>query len=125
MRWRYILNIIGILTFFFGLTMIIPLFVGLYYRDQSVIPLLKSIGITVLSGLFGHFIFKSEKAEVISQREGMAIVAVGWTAVGLFGALPFYFASGIECFVDAVFESVSGFTTTGASILMGGVRYPF
>ena len=117
MRWRYILNIIGILIFFFGLTMIIPLFVGLFYRDQSVIPLLKSIGITVLSGALAYFIFKSEKVEVVSQREGMAIVAVGWTAVGLFGALPFYFASGFEYFVDAVFESVSGFTTTGASIL--------
>jgi len=117
MRWRYILNIIGILTFFFGLTMVIPLLVGLYYRDQSVIPLLKSMGITAIAGICLYFIFRSEKAEVISQREGMAIVAVGWTAVGLFGALPFYFGNGFHGFVDAVFESVSGFTTTGASIL--------
>ncbi len=117
MRWRYILNIIGILTFFFGLTMVIPLLVGLYYRDQSVIPLLKSMGITAIAGISLYFIFRSEKAEVISQREGMAIVAVGWTAVGLFGALPFYFGNGFIGFVDAVFESVSGFTTTGASII--------
>ena len=117
MRWRYILNIIGILLFFFGLTMILPLLVGLYYQDQSIIPFLKSIGTTVVCGLGLHFIFKSEKAEVISQREGMAIVAIGWTAVGLFGALPFYFGNGFDSFVDAVFESVSGFTTTGASIL--------
>jgi trk system potassium uptake protein TrkH len=116
-RWRYIINITGILTFFFGLTMVVPLLVGLYYHDQSVIPLLKSMGLTVAAGLSLYFIFKSGKAEVISQREGMAIVAVGWTAVGLFGALPFYFASGFESFVDAAFESVSGFTTTGASIL--------
>jgi trk system potassium uptake protein TrkH len=117
MRWRYILNIIGILTFFFGLTMIVPLLVGLYYHDQSVIPLLKSMGLTIAAGLIFHLIFKSGKVEVINQREGMAIVAVGWTAVGLFGALPFYFASGFESFADAAFESVSGFTTTGASIL--------
>jgi trk system potassium uptake protein TrkH len=117
MRWRYILNIIGILTFFFGLTMVIPLLVGLYYGDQSVIPLLKSIATTTIAGICLYFIFKSEKAEVISQREGMAIVAVGWTAVGLFGALPFYFGNGFDSFADAVFESVSGFTTTGASIL--------
>ena len=77
MRWRYILNIIGVLTFFFGLTMMIPLLVGLYYHDQSVIPLLKSMGITVAVGLSSYFIFKSGKVEVISQREGMAIVAVG------------------------------------------------
>jgi trk system potassium uptake protein TrkH len=117
MRWRYILNIIGILTFFFGLTMVLPLLVGLHYRDPSVIPLAKSMGITVAAGLIVYIIFKSGKAEIISQREGMAIVAVGWTAVGLFGALPFYFGNGIHSFVDAVFESVSGFTTTGASIL--------
>jgi len=117
MRWRYILNIIGILTLFFGLTMIIPLLIGLYYHDQSVMALLKSMGITVAVGLGFYFIFKSEKAEVISQREGMAIVAIGWTAVGLFGALPFYFSSGFASFVDAVFESVSGVTTTGSSIL--------
>jgi len=117
MRWRYILNIIGILIFFFGLTMILPLLVGLYYQDSSIIPFLKSIGMTVVGGLILYLIFKSGKAEVISQREGMAIVAVGWTAVGLFGALPFYFGSGFNSFVDAAFESVSGFTTTGASIL--------
>ena len=117
MRWRFILNIIGILTFFFGLTMVFPLFVGLYYQDQSVIPILKSMGITVLVGFSLYLIFRKEKAEVISQREGMAIVAVGWSAVGLFGALPFFLGDGSFTFVDAVFESVSGFTTTGASIL--------
>ncbi|MGD2098944.1 MAG: TrkH family potassium uptake protein [Desulfobacterales bacterium] len=117
MRWRYILHTIAIMSLFFGLTMTIPLAVGLYYRDQSVAPMLKSMAITVFSGLVFHFIFRKEKAKVISQREGMAIVAIGWTAVGLFGALPFYFDSGFESFVDAVFESVSGFTTTGASIL--------
>jgi len=116
MRWRYILNIVGILTFFFGLTMVFPLFVGLYYQDQSVIPVLKSMGITVLAGLVFHILFRSAKAESISQREGMAIVAIGWTAVGLFGALPFYIGNGLS-FVDAFFESVSGFTTTGSSIL--------
>jgi trk system potassium uptake protein TrkH len=117
MRWRYILNIIGILLFFFGLTMILPLLVGLYYQDHSTIPFLKAMGTTVVCGLGLYFILKSEKAEVISQREGMAIVALGWTAVGLFGALPFYFGNGFDSFVDAAFESVSGFTTTGASVL--------
>jgi trk system potassium uptake protein TrkH len=117
MRWRYILHTIAIMCFFFGLTMMLPLIVGLYYRDPSVLAMIKSMAITVCSSLALHFIFKSGKAEVISQREGMAIVAIGWTAVGLFGALPFYFDSGFESFVDAAFESVSGFTTTGASIL--------
>jgi len=117
MRWRFILKIIGVLTLFFGLTMIFPLLVGLYYRDASLIPLVKSMGITVAAGSILYLIFFKAKAEVISQREGMAIVAVGWTAVGLFGAIPFYLGDGSFTFTDAVFESVSGFTTTGASVL--------
>jgi len=117
MRWRFILNIIGILTFFFGLTMIFPLIVGLYYRDSSVIPLIESMAITSLAGLILYLIFRKDRVEVINQREGMAIVAVGWTAVSLFGAIPFYLGDGYFTFTDAFFESVSGFTTTGASIL--------
>ena len=82
MRWRFLLNIIGVLIFFFGLTMIFPLIVGLYYRDASVMPLLESMGITVFAGAIIYTFFREAKADVISQREGMAIVAVGWSAVG-------------------------------------------
>ncbi len=117
MRWRYILSTVGILTLFFGLTMIFPLFFGLYYKDQSVIPLLKSLGITMIAGFSLFICFRGTKAEFVTQREGMAIVAVGWTAVGLFGAFPFYIGGEIPSFVDAFFESVSGFTTTGSSVL--------
>ena len=117
MRWRYILNIVGILNLFFGLTMVFPLLCGLLYKDSSVIPLLESMIFTVGGGALLHLFFRGAKAEVITQREGMAIVAIAWTAIGLTGALPFYL--GIEncSFVDAFFESVSGATTTGASIL--------
>jgi trk system potassium uptake protein TrkH len=97
--------------------MIFPLIVGIIYRDQSVVPLLKSMAITVVAGLILYLIFREAKAAVVSQREGMAIVAVGWTAVGLFGAIPFYLGDGSFTFTDAFFESVSGFTTTGASVL--------
>ncbi len=117
MRWRYLLNIVGMLTIFFGLTMIFPVFAGLYYKDQSVIPLLKSMGITIIAGFLLHICFRSTKVEAISQREGIAIVAIGWTTIGLFGALPFYLGDVFSTFVDAFFESVSGFTTTGASVL--------
>jgi len=117
MRWRYILSIIGILTVFLGLTMVFPLIFGLYYKDQSVVPLVKSMAITVITGGAFYLIFRSEKVETISQREGMAIVAIGWTTVGLFGSLPFYLEGELNYFVDAFFESVSGFTTTGASVL--------
>ena len=117
MRWRFILKIIGTLIFFFGLTMIFPLAIGLYYHENNVAALLESMGITVICGLLLYLVFRNDQADVISQREGMAIVAVGWTAVGLFGAVPFFLGDGYFSFTDAFFESVSGFTTTGASVL--------
>lgn len=117
MRWRFIFRIVGILIFFLGISMIFPLFFGLYYKDQSIIPLSEAMGLSVAAGAFLYICFKGAEVDVISHREGMAIVAVGWTAIGFFGALPFYFGAEFNTFVDAFFESVSGFTTTGSSIL--------
>jgi len=117
MRWRYILYVVGVLVLCFGLTMLLPLIAGVYYRDGCIHSMLTAMGVTILTGLCLAVLFRKEQVKHISQREGMAIVAVGWTAVGIFGALPFFFHSGNWTFVDALFESVSGFTTTGASIL--------
>ncbi len=117
MRWSFILYIIGMLIIFLGICMIFPLFFGLYFKDQSIIPLAQSMGITIGSGLSFVICFRRTKVDHISHREGMAIVAIGWTAIGFFGAFPFYLGPEVETFVDAFFESVSGFTTTGSSIL--------
>ena len=117
MRWKYIFHIIGILLLFLGLAMIFPILWGLYEKELSFIPLLKAMGITLCVGLFLYGFCKSPKTEYITQREGMAIVALSWTAVGLLGAFPFYLDDSFVSFTDAFFESVSGFTTTGASIL--------
>ncbi len=117
MRWRYILFVEGVLILCFGLTMILPLITGIYFSDGSVRPLLIAMAVTIGAGLCLFAFFQKERAVHISQREGMAIVALGWSAVGLFGGLPFYFNSDSWTFIDALFESVSGFTTTGASIL--------
>jgi trk system potassium uptake protein len=117
-RWRYILYVVGVLVLCFGLTMVLPLIAGIYYQDGSIWTLVTAMVVTSVTGLCLYLLFRKEQVKLISQREGMAIVAVGWTAVGLFGALPFYFHSNSWIFVDALFESVSGFTTTGASILV-------
>jgi trk system potassium uptake protein TrkH len=115
-RWSYIGYVIGALILIFGLTMLLPLGFGLYYRDESIRPLLMAMGATIGCGGAFCFIFRQPTASTISQREGMTIVTFGWTAMGLFGALPFYLYGENPLFVDAFFESVSGFTTTGASI---------
>ncbi|MBL0731249.1 MAG: TrkH family potassium uptake protein [Desulfosarcina sp.] len=117
MRWRFIAKTIGILIIYLGLSMLFPLICGLFYQDNSLIPIAKSIGITICTGTAFFLFFRNAHAESITHREGIAIVAIGWTAVGLFGALPFYLSCGFDSWVDAFFESVSGFTTTGSSIL--------
>ncbi len=116
MRWRLILYVVGLLTLFFGLTMAAPLAVSLLFRDGSGIPMLISLAVTILFGASMTIGFRGAEIADIRQREGMAIVFFGWTAMGLFGALPFFFVGEGLSFTDAFFESVSGFTTTGASI---------
>ena len=65
----------------------------------------------------GLLSFKKPRQASLFARDGLAVVALAWIAVSLFGALPFYISGSIESFVDCFFETVSGFTTTGATIL--------
>ncbi len=117
MHWRHVFKVVGVLTITLALTMVIPLLVGLFYRDMSVRPFLQAIAATLAGGVALYLTGRTDRSEFVSQREGMAIVALGWTVAGFFGALPFYFEGEFPTLVDAVFESVSGFTTTGASVL--------
>jgi len=117
MRWRCILQVVSILVLILGLTMVFPLLWGLYYGDNGVTPIIYSMALTILVGGGSILLLRGPQTEFISQREGMAIVAVGWTAVGFFGCLPFHLSGEFGPFVNAYFESISGFTTTGSSIL--------
>lgn len=116
MRWQYVSKIIGILLIFLGFSMIFPLMCSLLYQDESFMAHIVSVCITILAGSAFYMTAKRTSIGYISQREGMAIVAIGWTLIGLFGALPFYFGNACHSFTDAFFESVSGFTTTGSSV---------
>jgi len=117
MRFRQIFRLIGILNFFLGLSMLAPLSVSLMYSDGSFPSLLYSVLITSGSGLVVFLLAKTNEPTSLSQREGMAIVTFGWVSAGFFGALPFLFSGSIGSITNAYFESISGFTTTGASIL--------
>jgi len=117
MHWRLILKIIAILSFFIGLAMLVPLLVGTYYGDTSVYPLARAMGITIAAASLLYLSCRRVAADIMNARDGMAIVAIGWTVIGFFGALPFYFSGEFGSFTNAFFESVSGFTTTGSSIL--------
>jgi trk system potassium uptake protein TrkH len=117
MRWRYVFYLVGILLFFLGLVMVIPMMFSWYFREQSLRAFIHSFVVTSGVGIILGLACRGKKVEIISQREGMAIVAIGWTVAGLFAALPFYLGGVFETFIDAFFESVSGFTTTGASVM--------
>jgi len=117
MQFRQILRLIGILNVFLGLFMLAPLLVSLICSDGSFLPLFYSFVITSGSGLLLFLITRKADYKALSQRSGMAIVTFGWLSAGFFGALPFLFSGSIGTLPDAFFESLSGFTTTGASIL--------
>jgi trk system potassium uptake protein TrkH len=118
MRWHYTLHVIGALIVCIGLSMFLPLGFAVYYQDGSLIPLIKSIMVTLACGVLLFGAFRRYKGKTsLSHREGMTIVALGWFAAGFFGALPFLFSGEFSSWTDCAFESFSGFTTTGASIL--------
>ncbi len=118
MRWKFIANIIGILLVFLGLSMVVPLLVSLHYHDLAHYSFIHSIGITMTAGLILIILSKKQGEDhYINQKGGMATVALAWTGICLFGALPFYFGPEFTNFTDAFFESVSGFTTTGSSVM--------
>ena len=117
MRWLFVLRHVGIVTFILGLTIVFPLGFSFFYKDGDTTALLASMALALTAGVSGFFLSRNEKTDYISQREAIAIVALGWTAVALFAAFPFYFAGVFETYADAFFESMSGFTTTGASVM--------
>lgn len=118
MRWRFISGIIGILLSFLALSMLLPLSVSLIYNDGGMTAFTYPLAITLTVALALMVLARNqEKDAYINQKEGMTVVALGWTAIGIFGALPFYFSPEFPLFTDAVFESISGFTTTGSSVM--------
>jgi trk system potassium uptake protein TrkH len=117
MRFRQIFRLIGILNFFLGLSMLAPLGISLIFADGSFYPLLYSLVLTSGSGITLFFLIKRTDYSSLNHREGMAVVTLAWLSAGFFGSLPFLLSGSVGTITDAYFESISGFTTTGASIL--------
>ncbi|MBK9098429.1 MAG: TrkH family potassium uptake protein [bacterium] len=90
---------------------------SLYYNDDDIVVLLFSGLSTALLGFIMWILTSKNLEKEFSKREGYLIVTLGWFLMSVFGALPFYFSGYFSSFTDAFFETVSGFTTTGASVL--------
>jgi trk system potassium uptake protein TrkH len=124
MHFRRVFRLIGLLVFFLGLSMAIPVLVSLFYKDGSTWALGYSMAFTCSAGLLMYVAARRDEATYLSHRDGVAIVTFGWLAAGVAGAIPFLLSDSIPHFTDAYFESLSGFTTTGASILKDIERLP-
>ena len=116
MNKRIVLSIIGKILQTEALLMLFPALISLIYNEKSMWAFLITAVITIAVGSMLTLIFKP-KSDVIYAREGLIIVALAWLSMSFFGALPFYISREIPSFIDALFEIVSGFTTTGSSIL--------
>lgn len=119
MRIRTILYIIGGLLCAVGATLSLPIACSLYYGDDGLAPLLVTLAAMLCCGTLLMLCFRRHlsREAPLNHREGAATVAVAWISAGLFGALPYIVAGTFPSVTDAVFESVSGFTTTGSSVL--------
>ncbi len=115
MNVRLVLNLIGKLLVMFSASFSLPLAVSFIYKEPYE-PFLIAAGLALASGILLIFASRTKSEfESIRQREGFAVVALIWLLMSVFGAIPYLFYEVTA--VDAFFESMSGFTTTGASVL--------
>ena len=114
MNYRMIGCVLGRILLVEAALLLLPLGTALWYREDPR-PWLEAMVLLALAG--GAAAWKTPKDTALYAREGFVVVALAWVLVSVFGALPFVFSGDIPRFVDAFFETVSGFTTTGATIL--------
>ena len=115
MRLKILLNAIGGLLVIIGLTMILPIFISYFYGGNDLKGFLLSSSSCIGLGLPIWIFTRHNKT--LTNKDGFAIVTFSWIFTAIAGALPFYFSGAIPNITDAFFESMSGVTTTGASIL--------
>ena len=119
MNWTVVQRILGLLLMMFSVTMLPPVIISLVFEEQSWLPFVQGFGLTLITGfLFWLPVHKSRKD--LRLRDGFLVVAAFWTVLGTFGAAPLFFAGDLSMsLTDAIFESMSGLTTTGATVLTG------
>ena len=116
MNKKMVLSTLGKIIWAEAALLILPLIFSLIYRNDCVVSFLITIAVAAVVALPLSVFCKTDN-KVIYAREGFIIVSLAWILMSLIGALPFFISREIPSYVDAFFETVSGFTTTGASIL--------
>lgn len=119
MRLGVVQRLLGLLLLMFSVTMLPPVAISFYFTDGGAKAFLYGFALTAASGIAIWFPVR-KRTEDLRLRDGFLVVAGFWFALGSFGALPLLFlAEPVMSFTDAVFESMSGLTTTGATVLTG------
>ena len=124
MNFRMIKYTVGCLLVFESIFFLVPIITGLVYREwQSVLAFFATALVTLAVGLL-LALFLKPKEKKLYQKEGLVICALSWIVLSVFGAVPFVLSGATTSYVDALFETVSGFTTTGASIFSAVEHLP-
>ena len=116
MNRKMVLSLTGRIILLEAALLAVPLLISLIYGDHGTVPFLITIAIALASGGALTLLVKP-KNQTIYAKEGFLVTALAWLILSAIGALPFVLSKEIPSYIDAFFETVSGFTTTGASIL--------
>lgn len=115
MNYRFIAYILGWILNIQGIFLLVPSLVALYYKEESGFAFLIAAGISLAFGALATI--RKPKNRSFYAKDGFVSVALGWVVLSVSGALPFIFSGEIPSVFDALFETISGYTTTGATIL--------
>ena len=119
MRPQVIMNIMGVLLILFSISLLPPVAVAFYFNDGNQNPFFVAFLVTMITGLAFWF-FTRRRQQDLRIRDGFIIVVLFWTVLASFGSLPLLISDNPAMSVtDAFFESMSGLTTTGATVLVG------
>ncbi|HSW15215.1 MAG TPA: TrkH family potassium uptake protein [Solimonas sp.] len=120
-RFAGVQRIMGILLMLFSLTMLPPLLMDIIWAEETTTPFLGGLWMTLTTGALLWWPVRSVRSE-LKVRDGFLVTVLFWAVLGLFGAIPLYFSDqGWFTYTDAVFEAVSGLTTTGATTVASGL----
>ena len=123
MNIALVLRLLSVILLVESASMVPSAIIAAFHRDGDLVPLLASIGI-ILAVALPIYLLVKPKDRSLRAREGFVVVALSWILMSVFGALPFVFGRFLPNYVDALFEAVSGFTTTGATVLTDFTNMP-
>ena len=124
MHIAVIARVLGILLMIFSLTMLTPIFVGWLFSENTSSTFLSAFAITLLVGIAFWLPSRNSSGE-LRTRDGFIVTVFFWLVLSTFGALPLMLSEALQLsFMDALFESVSGLTTTGATVISGLDQLP-